>query len=39
MEELLKKYSEKATIGLRKINDSEAKSFLEELIKFTMYRA
>ncbi len=38
MEELLKKYSDKAKIGLRKIEDNDAKLHLEELIKFTMLR-
>ncbi len=38
MEELLKNYSEKAKIGLRKIEDNDAKLHLEELIKFTMLR-
>ncbi len=39
MEELLKKYSEKARIGLRKISESDAKSHLENLIKFTLFKA
>ena len=39
MEELLKSYSEKATIGLRKIGDGDSKSHLENLIKFTMFKA
>jgi len=38
MEELLKKYSEKAKDGLRKIQDNDAKLNLEQLIKFTMLR-
>lgn len=39
MEELLKSYSEKAKIGLRKIQENSAKSHLENLIKFTMFKA
>jgi len=39
MEELLKLYSEKARDGLRKIKDNEAKHRLENLIKFTTFRA
>jgi len=39
MEELLKEYSEKAKKGLRKISDSEAKDNLDNLIKFTMFKA
>ena len=39
MEELLKNYSEKAKSGLRKIQDNDAKSHLENLIKFTMFKA
>ena len=39
MEELLKNYSEKAKVGLRKIKDNDAKSHLENLIKFTMLKA
>jgi octaprenyl-diphosphate synthase len=39
MEELLKKYSEKARNGLRKIPDNEAKMNLDNLIKFTMFKA
>ena len=39
MEELLKSYSEKAMAGLRKIPDGESKSQLENLIKFTMFKA
>lgn len=38
MEELLKDYSAKAKYGLRKIPDGESKSFLENLIDFTMLR-
>ena len=39
MEELLKIYSEKAKTGLRKIHENNAKSHLENLIKFTMFKA
>ncbi len=39
MEELLKDYSEKARNGLRKIPDTEAKMSLDNLIKFTMFKA
>lgn len=39
MEELLKDYSEKARKGLRKIPESNAKNNLENLIKFTMFKA
>jgi len=39
MEELLKNYSEKARKGLRKISDSDAKMNLDNLIKFTMFKA
>lgn len=39
MEDLLKSYSEKAKIGLRKIHEGDAKSHLENLIKFTMFKA
>ena len=39
MEELLKEYSEKARAGLRKIPDNEAKVNLENLIKFTTFKA
>ncbi len=39
MEELLKNYSEKARKGLRKIPDNNAKMNLENLIKFTMFKA
>ena len=38
MEDLLKDYSEKAKYGLRKISDGNSKSFLENLIDFTMLR-
>ena len=36
MEELLKKYSNLANSGLRKIHESNAKNLLENLVKFTM---
>jgi len=39
MEDLLKSYSEKAKIGLRKIHENNAKSNLENLIKYTMFKA
>ena len=39
MEDLLKEYSEKARAGLRKIPDSNAKASLENLIKFTTFKA
>jgi len=39
MEALLKEYSEKAKKGLRKIPDSEAKNNLDNLIKFTTFKA
>ncbi len=39
MEDLLKEYANKAKTGLRKIPDSEAKNNLENLIKFTMFKA
>ena len=39
MEDLLKEYSEKARAFLRKIPDNEAKVNLEELIKFTSFKA
>ncbi|WP_297440661.1 polyprenyl synthetase family protein [Nitrosopumilus sp.] len=39
MEELLKEYSEKARSGLRKIPDSDAKINLDNLIKFTSFKA
>jgi octaprenyl-diphosphate synthase len=39
MEELLKSYSEKSKNGLRKIHENNAKSHLENLIKFTMFKA
>ena len=38
MEEMLKEYSEKAKVSLRKIQDNDAKLNLEQLIKFTMLR-
>ncbi len=38
MEELLKKYTTLANNALRKINDCNAKSLLENLVKFTMSR-
>ncbi|NND86454.1 MAG: polyprenyl synthetase family protein [Nitrosopumilus sp.] len=39
MEELLKEYSEKARAGLRKIPDNDAKNNLDNLIKFTSFKA
>ena len=39
MEDLLKSYSEKARIGLRKIPDNNAKTNLEQLIAFTSFKA
>jgi len=39
MEELLKNYSEKARKGLRKIPDNDAKMNLDNLIKFTTFKA
>jgi octaprenyl-diphosphate synthase len=39
MEELLKKYSDKARISLRKISDNDAKMNLDNLIKFTTFKA
>ena len=39
MEELLKYYSEKARKGLRKISDNDAKMNLDNLIKFTTFKA
>jgi octaprenyl-diphosphate synthase len=39
MEDLLKSYSEKAKSGLRKIQENDSKSHLENLIKFTMFKA
>jgi len=39
MEDLLKSYSERAKIGLRKIHEGDAKSHLENLIKYTMFKA
>ncbi len=38
MEELLKKYSEKARVGLREIPDNNAKRNLDNLIKFTSFK-
>ena len=39
MEELLKLYSEKALESLRKIKDSNSKHYLEDLIRFTEFKA
>ncbi len=39
MEEMLKEYSEKARTALRSIPDSEAKMNLDNLIKFTSFKA
>jgi octaprenyl-diphosphate synthase len=39
MEELLKVYSDKARISLRKISENKAKMNLENLIKFTTFKA
>ncbi len=39
MEEMLKEYSDKARKGLRKIPDNDAKNNLDNLIKFTMFKA
>ena len=39
MEELLKEFSEKARRGLRKIPDNDAKNSLDNLIKFTSFKA
>ena len=39
MEDLLKEYAEKAKAGLRRIPDSDAKMNLENLIKFTSFKA
>ncbi|RNJ75959.1 MAG: polyprenyl synthetase family protein [Nitrosopumilus sp. H8] len=39
MEELLKEYSEKARSGLRRIPDGDAKTGLENLIRFTSFKA
>lgn len=39
MEDLLKSYSEKARMGLRKIPDNDAKTNLEQLIAFTSFKA
>lgn len=39
MEELLKKYSDKARTSLRKISDNDAKMNLDNLVKFTTFKA
>ena len=39
MEELLKSYSQKALESLRKVNDSDSKHNLEELVSFTEFKA
>jgi len=39
MEELLKEYSQKARDGLRRIPDNDAKNNLDNLIKFTSFKA
>ena len=39
MEEMLKEYSEKARSSLRKISDCDAKINLDNLIKFTSFKA
>ena len=39
MEELLKSYSEKALASLRKVKNSDAKHNLEELVRFTEFKA
>ena len=39
MEELLKEYAEKARVALRKIPEGDAKTNLENLIKFTSFKA
>lgn len=39
MEEMLKEYSEKARMALRKIPDSDARMNLDNLIKFTSFKA
>ncbi|MGI0057401.1 MAG: polyprenyl synthetase family protein [Nitrosarchaeum sp.] len=39
MEELLKKYSDKARTSLRKISDNDAKMNLDNLIKYTTFKA
>ena len=39
MEELLEKYSDKAITSLRKISDNDAKMNLDNLIKFTTFKA
>ncbi len=38
MESLLKKYSEDALSNLRKLDESESKSVLEQLVKFTSFK-
>lgn len=38
MEELLKEYSDKARIGLRKIKNNDAKMHLDNLIKYTSFK-
>ena len=39
MEEMLKEFSEKARAALRKIPDNDAKINLDNLIKFTSFKA
>jgi octaprenyl-diphosphate synthase len=39
MEEMLKEYSEKARAYLRKLPDNDAKMNLENLVKFTSFKA
>jgi octaprenyl-diphosphate synthase len=39
MEELLKSYSEKALVSLRRVKDSDSKHNLEELVRFTEFKA
>ena len=39
MEEMLKKFSERALDSLRKIKESDAKNNLETLVKFTEFKA
>ena len=39
MEELLKSYSEKALASLRRVKDSDSKHNLEELVRFTEFKA
>ena len=39
MEEMLEKFSKLALDSLRKINESDAKSSLENLVKFTQFKA